>query len=433
VRLRLAALLPLIVLATFVGAATPAHAAPDDDIIDVNGVLVDDTKTPAKPVPGVSISVTLGGKQVGQATSDADGQFSIPLPGTPDDLVGQSIVVKLDTSTLPKGTSLTDEKKTEYKLIIKTSADIRIGYRIGPKTDASSETIRKASQSFVNGIFLGLLLALAALGLSLVFGTTGLTNFAHGELITFGAVMAFLFQDQWGWAFIPAAIVGVILSGAFGWANDVFLWKPLRGRGTGLIAMMIVSIGLAIFLRNVYQYFFGADNHQFRDVPIRREPWEIGNINVSPATFWSAILCVIVLVLVSIAVQQTRLGKATRAVSDNPALAASSGIDVDRVILTVWIVGAALAGLAGILWGVNYGFDYQVGFKILLLVFAGVTLGGLGTIWGTMAGSLLVGLMVEMSSLVLPPELKYVTALIVLILVLLIRPQGILGRAQRVG
>ncbi|MGA9102963.1 branched-chain amino acid ABC transporter permease, partial [Aeromicrobium sp.] len=126
-------------------------------------------------------------------------------------------------------------------------------------------------------------------------------------------------------------------------------------------------------------------------------------------------------------------GKATRAVSDNPPLAASSGIDVDRVILTVWIVGAALAGLSGILWGMNYGFDYQFGFKILLLVFASVTLGGLGTIWGTMAGALLVGLMVEMSSLVLPPELKYVTALVVLILVLLVRPQGILGRAQRVG
>lgn len=430
-RLRLAALLPLIVLAWFIGSSAPAQAA--DDTIDVNGVLVDSTTDPAKPVSGVVITVAMDGKVVGQATSGPDGEFSIPLPGTPDELVGKTITVKLDTSTLPKGTTLTDEKKTSYKLLIKTSADIRIGYRIGPKTDASSEILRKMGQSAINGVFLGLLLALAALGLSLVFGTTGLTNFAHGELITFGALAAYLFQNQWGWAFIPAAIVGVILSGAFGWMNDVFLWKPLRGRGTGLIAMMIVSIGLAIFLRNVYQYFFGADNHQFSRVPVRREPWELGQINISPQTFWSAVLCTLVLILVSIAVQRTRLGKATRAVSDNPPLAASSGIDVDRVILTVWIVGAALAGLSGILWGINYGFDYQVGFKILLLVFAGVTLGGLGTIWGTMAGSLLVGVMVEMSSLVLPPELKYVTALVVLILVLLVRPQGILGRAQRVG
>ena len=246
-------------------------------------------------------------------------------------------------------------------------------------------------------------------------------------------MVAFLFQDQWGWAFVPAALLAVVLSGAFGYANDKFLWKPLRGRGTGLIAMMIVSIGLAIFLRNVYQYIFGADNNNFKEVPIQRRPWEVGPIDVSARTFWSAVICTVVLILVSIAVQRTRLGKATRAVSDNPALAASSGIDVDRVILTIWVVGAALAGMSGILWGMNYGFDYQVGFKILLLVFASVTLGGLGTIWGTMAGALIVGIMVEMSSLVLPPELKYVTALIVLILVLLVRPQGILGRAQRVG
>ena len=277
------------------------------------------------------------------------------------------------------------------------------------------------------------MLALAALGLSLVFGTTGLTNFAHGELITFGAVTTFLFQDQWGWAFIPAAILGVVLSGAFGYANDVFLWKPLRGPR--------------------HRTHRDDDRqHRSRDLPAERlpvhlrsrqpqlprradpaPPWEIGPIDVSARTFWSAVICVIVLIAISIAVQRTRLGKATRAVSDNPALAASSGIDVDRVILTIWIVGASLAGLSGILWGMNYGFDYQVGFKILLLVFAGVTLGGLGTIWGTMAGSLLVGVMVEMSSLVLPPELKYVTALVVLILVLLVRPQGILGRAQRVG
>ena len=178
-----------------------------------------------------------------------------------------------------------------------------------------------------------------------------------------------------------------MLSGVFGYANDKFLWKPLRGRGTGLIAMMIVSIGLAIFLRNVYQYIVGADNHQFTEVGIRRRPWEIGGIDISARIFWSAVVCAVVLILVSIAVQRTKLGKATRAVSDNPALAAASGIDVDRVILTIWIFGGALAGLGGVLWGMNYGFDYQFGFKILLLVFASVTLGGLGTIWGTMAGS----------------------------------------------
>jgi branched-chain amino acid transport system permease protein len=427
------ALLPLLFLVSFLGAAAPAQAAPDDDILDVTGTLVDTRTDPPKPVPDVKISVEIDGQEVASGTSNADGQYSVPLPGTPDELVGEEITVKLDTSTLPAGTTLTDEKNTTRTVTIKTNFDIPIGYRIGPKVDESSEIIRKVTQAVVNGIFLGLLLALGALGLSLVFGTTGLTNFAHGELITFGAMAVYLLQSEASLPFLAAAALAVVLSGAFGYANDKFLWKPLRGRGTGLIAMMIVSIGLAIFVRYVYQYVVGANSHNFTDVGIPRAPWEVGPIDVSERTFWSAVICVVVLVIVSVAVQRTRLGKATRAVSDNPPLAASSGIDVDRVILTVWIVGGALAGLSGILWGMNYGFDYQFGFKILLLVFAGVTLGGLGTIWGTMAGSIIVGLMVEMSSLVIPTELKYVTALVVLILVLLIRPQGILGRAQRVG
>jgi branched-chain amino acid transport system permease protein len=431
VRLRLAALLPFLVFLTVLGGTVPAHAA--NDTIDVVGTLLDNRDDPPKPVPGVNITVEESGSTIAEGVSDAEGKFSIALPGAPIDLLGKKITVKIDTDSLPEGTSLTDEKKTEYSVTIRTDGDIPIGYRIGPKSDENSETVRKISQSALNGLFLGLLLALASLGISLVCGTTGLSNFAHGELITFGAITAFLFQDQWGWAFIPAALVAIVLSGLFGYANDKVLWKPLRRRGTGLLAMMIISIGLAIFLRNVYQYIVGADSHQFTEVGIPRAPWELGPIDLSPRLFWTGVICAIVLVIVSLAVQRTRLGKATRAVSDNPALAASSGIDVDRVILTVWIVGTALAGTSGILWGINYGFDYQFGFKILLLVFAGVTLGGFGTIWGAMAGSVVVGLMVEMSSLILPPEIKYVTALVVLILVLLIRPQGLLGRAQRVG
>ena len=127
------------------------------------------------------------------------------------------------------------------------------------------------------------------------------------------------------------------------------------------------------------------------------------------------------------------MGKATRAVADNPALSASTGINVDRVIALVWTGGAALAGLSGFLLGMTQGFDYQLGFKILLLVFAAVTLGGLGTIWGALLGSLVVGLFIELSTLIIPSELNFAGALAVLIVVLLFRPQGLLGRAERVG
>ena len=145
------------------------------------------------------------------------------------------------------------------------------------------------------------------------------------------------------------------------------------------------------------------------------------------------VIAVIVLLVVAFALLRTRLGKATRAVADNPALAAASGIDVDRVIRLVWIAGAMLAGLAGVLLGIAQGVNFQLGFQILLLMFAAVTLGGLGTAFGALVGSIVVGLFVTVSTLVIPTELKSVGALGILIVILLVRPQGILGRAQRVG
>ena len=285
-----------------------------------------------------------------------------------------------------------------------------------------------------------LLLAMSALGLSMIFGTTGLTNFAHGELMTFGAIVAFWVDAAPGditiggcnVTFLVAMVVGFIASGIFGWVNNKALWQPLRHRGTGLIAMMIVSIGLSIFLRNVYQYAAGASNRNYS---------QFGNaqpINFGPITFTNrdvlvAVIATTVLVVVCVALQRTRMGKATRAVADNPALSASSGIDVERVISVVWIGGAALAGLSGILLGLTQGFNYQLGFKTLLLVFAAVTLGGLGTIYGAIVGAFVIGIFIEVSTLFIPAELKYVGALVVLILVLLVRPQGILGRRERIG
>ncbi len=132
--------------------------------------------------------------------------------------------------------------------------------------------------------------------------------------------------------------------------------------------------------------------------------------------------------------QRTRIGKATRAVSDNPSLAAASGIDVDRVVRIVWIVAAAMAGLAGVLWAYyRPGIKWDMGAEILLLVFAAVTLGGLGTAFGALLGSLVIGLVVEVSTLWIPSDLKFAAPLVVLIGILLFRPQGILGRRERIG
>ena len=276
----------------------------------------------------------------------------------------------------------------------------------------------QALQLAVGGIVFALLLAMAALGLSMIFGTTGLTNFAHGELVTFGALIAFGVDALPGTFTIAgtnvtvavAIVVAAIASAIFGWVNDRALWRPLRHRGTGLVAMMVVSIGLSILLRSIYQYVAGAGTHQYSQFS-SPAPWHWGPVLVTPKDVFVALFAALVLVVVVIALQRTRLGKATRAVADNTALSSATGINVDRVISVVWIIGTMLAGLSGVLLGMTQGFDFQLGFKILLLIFAATVLGGLGTAWGAIVGALIIGLFVEVSTLFIPAELKFVGAL----------------------
>jgi len=428
---------------------SPAQAAPGtcvkpaphkDDTIHIQGCLQDARKTPPAPVPGVTISVTDDtGKEVAQTKTDQTGIFDVTLPGTAADVLGHTFTVHIHSDTLPEGTKLRDPDQESLPLTFNLQSDRYVTFPIGNAPKETSKVIQ-AIQLTVGGLVFSFLLAMASLGLSLIFGTTGLVNFAHGELITFGAMAAFAIDQLPGKVSLGGAnvtmvagiITAVVVSTAFGWIQDKILWAPLRRKGIGLIAAMIVSIGLSIFLRNIYQYFAGADTHNYSQWT-SPNPWHVGQISFTPKDVGVVALSAVVLVLVCLAIQRTRIGKATRAVADNPALAASSGINVDRVISVVWSAGAGLAGLSGVLLGMTQGFDYQVGFKILLLVFAAVVLGGLGSVWGALVGSFIIGIFIEVSTLVIPAELKFVGALVVLIVVLLFRPQGLLGRAERVG
>lgn len=410
----------------------------DDDTISILGRICDRREQPPVAVPGVSVSVEdEDGNVVGEATSGEDGTFVIDLPGTAIEILGHPYTVILDESTLPEGTK---PEITSRTLEINIQSDQTVIFPVGDAGPQGPGKLTEALQLMVGGLVFSVLLAMAALGLSMIFGTTGLTNFSHGELITFGALTAFFIDRLPGTISVGGAeitvIVGVlaafVVGGVFGWLNDTALWRPLRRRGTGLVAMMIVSIGLSLFLRNVYQYFAGAQQRNYSQYGAV-EPWEIGDILLTPKELIVILLGVAVLVITTSLLQFTRVGKATRAVADNPGLASATGINVERVIGIVWIGGAALAGLAGALLGVTQGFDFQLGFRILLLVFAAVVLGGLGTIWGAIVGAFVIGLFTELSTLYIDPEFKFVGALLLLIVILLIRPQGLLGRAQRIG
>jgi branched-chain amino acid transport system permease protein len=380
-----------------------------------------------EPVEGATITVTTAdGTEVDEVETDDEGTWSVPLDGPGD------YVVSLDEESLPDDVTLREGSRSEVTLTVNPGQARNVLFPLGEGTRNVQSDLDRFLQLSAEGLQLGLIIALAAVGLNLIFGTTGLVNFSHGELVTLGAIIAYYLSASAGLNFILAALLAIVLAGALGGVQDRLIWRPLRKRGTGLIAMMIVTIGLALLLRNLFQYQFGAGSRSFPAYTTQAGV-DLGPVSLTPRGLWSIAICVAVLVLVAYALLRTRIGKATRAVADNPALAASSGIDVERVIQVVWIAGAAIAGLAGILLGLAQQVNFQLGFQILLLTFAAVTLGGLGTAFGAVVGSLVVGIFLQVSTLVIPTELKNAGALAILIVILLVRPQGILGRPERVG
>jgi len=387
-------------------------------------VLAGNVQFDGEPLGGVLISVKGAGYEAEVETGD-DGKWRIGVPEK------APYTVTLDEDTLPEGVVVAKGGSTveaEFGLTKIKSVNFFLG-------EGERSTVGFFDQflnRFINGLNFGLLLALASIGLSLIFGTTGLSNFAHAEMITFGALMTLAFSVTLGLPVWIAILIAIVLSGALGWGLDAAIWKPLRRKGVGLVQLMIVSIGLSLALRYTFQYFVGGSTEQLPGAGLA--DLQFGPIRLSPIDLWSMAISIVVLLAVSYFLLRTRTGKATRAVSDNPSLASASGIDVDRVIRIVWVLGGALAGLSGVLWAYfRPGVSWDMGFQILLLVFAAVTLGGLGTAFGALIGSIIVGLFVELSTLWIPSDMKYVGALVVLILVLLLRPQGILGRKERIG
>ncbi|NIJ05227.1 branched-chain amino acid ABC transporter permease [Frigoribacterium faeni] len=386
-----------------------------------------------EPATGVVLDVTGPGGFEQTAEVDGTGRWALPVTEA-----GQ-YTVTLDTDSLPDGQFLTNAEQDERMVNATLGANAGVIFQLseteGATTggaQASSFSWDRAAQQFASGIRLGLLLALAAIGLSLIYGTTGLSSFSHGEQVTLGGLLAYVFANQLGMNIFVAATLTVVICAATGFLQDAAIWKPLRRKGLSLTQLMIVTIGLSIALQYAFQYFFGAATVRIQTA----NPTTVtfAGITLTVQSYVAMGISVVVLVLTGLFLTKTRTGRATRAVSDNPALAAASGIDVDRIIRLVWTLAAGLAGLSGVMLGlVLNGVNWMTGLQILLLMFAAVTLGGLGTSFGALVGSLIIGVIVELTNLVLPGDFKYATALLILIVILLFRPQGIFGRAERIG
>jgi neutral amino acid transport system permease protein len=378
------------------------------------------------PIEGVEVTVeTADGQAVDSVQTDEDGRFAIDLPGAGD------YTISLDEEALPEGVEL-GSAGASRDVTVGAGRAQPVNFGLTDGTSGGGSGNIRAIQLFVDGLRFGLLIAVCAVGLSLIFGTTGLTNFAHGELVTIGAIIAWYINVRAGVPLIPAAIIAMIAGAAVGALNELGIWRPLRRRGTGLVAALVVSIGLSLLLRYLIQIVYGGFSNPYGDYQSQRAV-DYGAFTLTNRSLASIIISVVVLVLVALMLQRTKIGKAMRAVSDNRDLAASSGIDVNRVILVVWMMGGALATLGGVLLGLSDQVQWDMGFRLLLLMFAGVTLGGLGTAYGALVGSVIVGVFVQMSTLVIPDDMKYVGGLLLLIVILVIRPQGILGSRARIG
>jgi branched-chain amino acid transport system permease protein len=414
----------VMVLAFFsVFAAQPALADTVGDNFD--DTIVGNIKNEGEPLQGVVIKVEGNGYSA-EVASDAEGKWAIGVPekGT--------YKVTLVEDTLPEGIAVLEGGAQQEVTFGRTGTVVQ-NFFIGEGERNTISILDQFLMRLFDGLNFGLLLGLASIGLSLVFGTTALPNFAHGEMVTFGAIMALMLVG-FGvpfWIAIPGAVV---LGGASGWAMDAGLWKPLRSRNIGLVQLMIVSIGLSLSVRYVYQFFIGGDTAQLPYSSGTGEIQLFRTVSLGIVDLLSMGISLIVIIIFAWWLTRTKIGKATRAVSDNPALASASGIDVDKVIRVVWIAASALAALAGVMWAYfRPGIRWDMGTQILLFIFAAGVLGGLGTAFGALVGAMIVGVLIETSALFIPSDLKYVGALVVMIVILLFRPQGILGRKERIG
>ena len=290
--------------------------------------------------------------------------------------------------------------------------------------------VHDVAQTGLNGLSEGSVYALGAVGLTLVYGILKLVNFAHGDFLTFGAFMAYLANVTWGAPLVVGILFAMVMTALLGILFERIMWGPMRERGAGLLQLLLMSIGLAFLIRYSIQYAWGTEVRSL-DVNSFATVQFLG-LRIGRTEFTVIIVGFVVLVAVGLMLRYSLLGKQMRALSDNLELAEASGIDTSRVVLYTWLFAGALAGLAGVLAGAVTDIEPEFGFGLLLPIFAAVILGGIGDAFGALAGGILLGLVIEWSTLFIDFRWKTAVGFVVLILVLIVRPQGIFGRARTI-
>ncbi|MEP0870486.1 branched-chain amino acid ABC transporter permease [Trichocoleus desertorum AS-A10] len=281
---------------------------------------------------------------------------------------------------------------------------------------------QQLAQLIVNGIAVGSIIALAAVGLTLTYGILRLANFAHGDFLTLGAYLTLL-ANGFGiniWLAVILGVVGTILAVLL---TEKLLWSPMRDRRASSTTLIIISIGLALFLRNGIILFWGGGNQNY-DLPVASAVNLLG-IRIAYYRLIVVGLAILVILGLHYLLQNTKIGKAMRAVADDIDLARVSGINVDQVVIWTWVIAGSLTALGGGMYGLITAVRPNMGWFLILPMFAAVILGGIGNPYGAIAGALIIGVAQEVSTYWLPTEYKLGVALLIMVLVLLVRPQGL--------
>ncbi|MDT0156434.1 branched-chain amino acid ABC transporter permease [Microbacterium sp. ARD32] len=427
-------------LAAFLVLGIPAGAAQADTTDDGQEItqfyFAGNITYQDEPIPDVELKVEGDGFE-GETKTDAEGSWRLYVPekaqytiSIDEDTLPEGVIV--DAEQLPDGVKAVDGTSGSFEAEFGLTGTKIVNLFLGQGERVTVSFLDQLINRTVGGINFGLLLGLASMGAALIYGTTRLSNFAHGEMVTWGGVAVVIVTSLMNLPLWLGIVVAVLAGGLLGWAMDAGIWRPLRRRGLGVVQLMIVSIGLSLALRYALQYVVGGATHQIPGAS--PQPMRFGPISLSYIDLIGMGVSLVAILGMAFFLTRTRIGKATRAISDNPQLASASGIDVDKVIRITWIISGVLAAISGILWAYfRPGVKWDMGMQMLLLMFCAITLGGLGSAMGALLGSLVVGIAVEISTLWIPTDLKYASALIALIVVLLVRPQGLFGRRERLG
>ena len=276
-------------------------------------------------------------------------------------------------------------------------------------------------QLVIFGVVLGGIIALGAVGVSLLFGILRFANFAHGDMMTLGAYLALVFVGPLALPMIvafPAALTG---TAAIVVGIDRVLFRRLRR--TAPVILLISSFGLALILRSAIQMVWGPDNIVYSSAI--QLPWRFGGLRIRPDHVMILASTTVLVALLHLFLQHTRMGKAMRAMADDPDLARVTGINTEAVVIWTWIIGGALAAAAGIFLGIDTRLNPLLGWNVLLPVFAAALLGGIGKPYGAIAGGLIIGIATEVSTMFLEPIYKPAVAFALIVVLLIVRPTGL--------